>query len=159
MGPESLDRIDQGILFLLQKNARDVTTEEIGERVGVSGSTVAARINQLEERGVITGYWPRVDYAKAGFDQHLLLVGTVPPDRREDAVEAVADVPGVVQVRELATDTENVSVEVVGASQEEIERRIEALNDLGFEVVKTEVLKREFERPFDGFGNQFVSER
>ena len=158
MGPESLDRVDQGILFLLQQNARNVTTEEIGEKVGVSGSTAAARIKQLEERGIVTGYWPRVDYAEAGFDQHLLIVGTVPPDRRENSVEDVIDVPGVVHVRELATHQENVSIELVGASQKEVEQRIEALNDLGVEVVRTEVLKREFDCPFDGFGKQYVSE-
>lgn len=158
MAPENLDRIDQGILFLLQSDARNVTTEEIGERIGVAASTVASRINRLEDAGVVTGYRPEIDYAESGFDQHLLVVGTAAPDERERLAEDAVALPGVVRVAELATDEENVTVEVVGASQTEIERRLEALSDLGIRVSRTEVLKQRFERPFDTFGEQYTTD-
>lgn len=158
MAPENLDRIDQGILQLLQSDARNVTTEEIGERVGVAASTVASRIKRLEEAGVVTGYRPAIDYDESGFDQHLLVVGTAPPDERGSLAERAAEVTGVVRVSELATDEENVTVEVVGESQTEIERRLEALTDLGIGVARTEVLKRRFDRPFDSFGEQYVTD-
>lgn len=158
MAPENLDRIDRGIIFLLQSDARNVTTEEIGEQIGVAASTVASRIRRLEESGIITGYYPVVDYEKSGFDQHLIVVGTAPPGETDRVVEEILDVHGVVRVRELVTDEENVSVEVVAESQSAVERRIEALNDAGLRVVRTEVIKRDLHRSFDEFGEQYVSD-
>lgn len=158
MAPENLDRIDQGILHLLQSDARNATTEEIGERVGVAASTVASRIGRLEETGVVSGYRPAINYGEAGFGQHLLVVGTAPPDDRGRLAERAADLAGVVRVAELATDEENLTVEVVGESQTAIERRLEALTDLGIGVSRTEVLKRRFDRPFDAFGEQYVTD-
>lgn len=156
MSPENLDRTDRAILHLLQGDARNVTTAEIAEAVGVSSSTAAARIADMEETGVVTGYDPIVDYRKAGFDQHLLVVGTASPDRRGEIVEQVVEVRGVVSVRELATDAENVAIELLGESQDAVERRLEELTDLGVEILRTEVLKATHDRPFDGFGEQFV---
>lgn len=75
---EGLDDVDKGIVYLLQENARTNTTESIGETVGVSSSTVGNRSTNLEERGVITGYHPTVDYDKAGLDHHMVAIGTVP---------------------------------------------------------------------------------
>jgi len=158
MAPENLDRIDRGILFLLQSDARNVTTEEIGERVGVAASTVASRIRKLEESEVITGYYPAVDYEKSGFDQHLLVVGTAPPDETGAIVDDVFGVRGVVRVRELVTDEENVSVEVVAESQSDVERRIEELTDAGLRVSRTEVVKRDLHQSFDEFGERYVSD-
>lgn len=62
----SLDDTDKAILYLLQHDARGITTTEMGDRVGVSASTVRNRIENLEERNVLRGYHPVVDYDKAG---------------------------------------------------------------------------------------------
>lgn len=104
MNDDDLDRTDMGILYLLQRNARDTTTEEIGEKVGLAASTVANRIRKLENTGVIRDYRPTIDYRAAGFDQHVLVVGTVPSDDHEDVVERTIEVDGVVNVRELMTE-------------------------------------------------------
>lgn len=45
-----LDRTDKAILHVLQDDARNVTTEAIGERVGLAASTVANRLSALEEQ-------------------------------------------------------------------------------------------------------------
>jgi DNA-binding Lrp family transcriptional regulator len=67
-----LDEIDRGILHALQEDARHTTTEETGEAVGVSASTVRNRVEDLEASGVIRGYSPHVDYAGAGYDLNVL---------------------------------------------------------------------------------------
>lgn len=99
MDEYDLDRIDMGILYLLQRNARDTTTEEIAEKVGLAASTVATRIRKLENADVICDYRPTIDYRRAGFDQHILVIGTVPADERADVVENAMDVGGVVNAR------------------------------------------------------------
>ena len=51
----ALDKLDKGILRLLQANGRE-TYDAIGERVGLSSSAVLRRVKRLEEAGVIDRY-------------------------------------------------------------------------------------------------------
>lgn len=110
---DGVDDIDSGILQLFQRDARRNTTSMIGETVDVSSSTVGNRINKLEDRGIITGYQPTLNYEKMGFAHHLLLTGPVPlEDLKARAGEAL-NVKGVVNVRELFTNEQNISAELV----------------------------------------------
>lgn len=158
MPSDELDEVDEGILFLLQEDARNVTTKTIGKKTGVAPSTVANRIQKLEDAGVIQGYRPDIDYGRTEFDHHLIVVGTAPPDERSDLSEAALDVTGVVAVREFATADENLSMELIARSQSSVEQAIDDVADLGVAVERTEILKRDLRRPFDGFGRRFTSE-
>ena len=51
----ALDKLDKGILRLLQENGRE-TYDVIGEKVGLSSSAVLRRVKRLEEAGVIDHY-------------------------------------------------------------------------------------------------------
>ena len=51
----ALDKLDKGILRLLQENGRE-TYDAIGEKVGLSSSAVLRRVKRLEETGVIDHY-------------------------------------------------------------------------------------------------------
>ena len=51
----ALDKLDKGILRLLQDNGRE-TYDAIGEKVGLSSSAVLRRVKRLEEAGVIDRY-------------------------------------------------------------------------------------------------------
>ena len=62
-----MDTADLRILDLLQRNAR-TTQSEIAREVGLSQPAVADRIHKLEERGVLQGYFARVDAAELGVD-------------------------------------------------------------------------------------------
>lgn len=158
MLPDRLDRTDMAILHLLQKDARNATTEGIGEGVGLSSSTVAARIRALEDDGIITGYAPVINYEAAGFDHHVLIRATVPVDNRDSIVERTLGVANVIAVRELVTDEGNVLVEIVSPTQDGIEDAISALNDLEVEVLETEILKEELTQVFGTFGEEYVVE-
>lgn len=151
MPPENLDELDRKILRALADDARNVTTEEIADRVGLAPSTVAARINDLEDEGVVEGYAPTIDYERAGFDPHMILFGTADD---EFSVEDGLAVDGVTCVRRLATDEENVLVELVAASQGEIERRLDELDERGVDITRTEVLREEVTEPLGGFGTE-----
>lgn len=159
MAPEELDDIDRGILYLLQEDARGSTVTNIGERVDVSSSTVGNRIHGLEERGVITGYHPTVDYEKAGLGHHLLVVATVPFRERERVADDIMAVSGVVGLQELLTNDRNVIIELVGHDREGIERSLSELDSLGVTLDRTELVKRDRTQPYDHFGRQFTDER
>lgn len=55
-----IDELDLKILRLLQNDAR-ISFKSIAERVFVSTPTVAARIDELTERGIIKGYYTEID--------------------------------------------------------------------------------------------------
>lgn len=158
MSHDELDNVDKGILHLLQQNARSNTTADIGENIGVSSSTVGNRINKLEERDIITGYQPTIDYEKSGLSHHLLLVATVPLQEQSELVDEIIDARGIVCVRGMLTDRQNVSIELVGHTREEIEQSLTELNGIGVEIERTEIIKRERTQPFDHFGKEFTSE-
>jgi Lrp/AsnC family leucine-responsive transcriptional regulator len=65
MPKADLDGIDRKILVALQEDAH-LTTEALGERVGLSPSPCARRVRQLEAAGVIKGYVAVVDQVKVG---------------------------------------------------------------------------------------------
>lgn len=152
-----LDRDDMAILHVLQDDARNATTESIGDRVDLASSTVAARINDLEERGIITGYAPAIDYEEAGFEHRMLLVGTVQGED-DGIVDEVGDIENVIGVRQLLTDEHDLHVELVSRSQERAEEIADELNDLGVEITETSVVVEENDRAFNHLGKKYTTD-
>ena len=60
-----MDRIDRHILEALQKEGR-LSTAELAERIGLSPSPCARRLNRLEDEFYIEGYQANINRAKAG---------------------------------------------------------------------------------------------
>lgn len=158
MDSTTLDDVDKGILYMLQQDARKNTTGDIGEAVGVSSSTVSNRIKKLEEEGLITGYHPTVDYEKAGLDNHMLAIGTVDFGERDRMMDEVMDVVGVVSVRDLLTNKQNLSIELVGYDRQDLEQSLTELNAIGVDIQRTEMMKREKRKPYNHFGKEYVDE-
>ena len=147
MSEPELDEVDQEILHALQRDARNNSNAEISERVGVSPSTIGNRINRLEEEGIIKGYRPDIDYELAGFPLRVLFVCSAPITRRREFVNAVLDVQGVVNVREMMTGEHNIHVQVVVPSNDELTRIAQEIDDLGLRVNEEILMKGEYTRP------------
>lgn len=62
-----LDDLDIKILNILQRSGR-TKRNEIAEAVGLSIPSVSERLHKLEERGVIEGYYTKVNKKAFGFD-------------------------------------------------------------------------------------------
>ena len=60
-----MDEVDRRIVSLLRRNAR-MPASEIARSVGLSGASVARRIERLEADGTIRGYVAIVNDAQAG---------------------------------------------------------------------------------------------
>ncbi|MEF8808364.1 Lrp/AsnC family transcriptional regulator [Natronomonas sp.] len=152
-----LDRDDAAILHLLQSDARNITTGEISTRVGLASSTVAARINELEARGIITGYRPRIDYEKAGLDQHILLICKLAPKTDETVVEQISEVENVISVRQLLAEPARIHVELVAPTQERLEDVSNELDELGIEITNTELIEAVYGNVFNHFGEKYTT--
>ena len=155
---DSLDDVDKMILHFLQEDARNNTTTDIGEAVGVSASTVGKRIHRLEERRVIGGYNPNINYERAGLPLHLLFVCTAPVADRTELATRALDVFGVVNVRVMLSGTRNVHVETVSRELNELDETTEELDSLGLHIESSEVIREQRARPFDHFGSDELSD-
>ncbi|MFC6765785.1 Lrp/AsnC family transcriptional regulator [Natrinema soli] len=153
-----LDDTDKGILYLLQKDARRITTQEMGEQVGVSASTVRNRIERLENEGIIRGYYPDVDYDKAGLQLYVEIICSAPNPEREQLATDARGVSGVIAIREVLNGTENIQIDAVGTNSDDVARITDELSEIGLSVANTKIIKETFTQPFNHFGQQFVED-
>lgn len=95
-----LDRLDVGILRLLQQDAR-LSFRQLAERLGSTTPTVSARVKALEDLGILRGYHAEVETGMlGGHAYHLTVRG--PPAALERLARALASAPGVEEVALLA---------------------------------------------------------
>lgn len=67
-----LDKTDMDILDELSKNSR-ITMKELGEKVHLTGPATSARVEKLEDSGVIERYTIELNQVKLGFYIHAFL--------------------------------------------------------------------------------------
>lgn len=147
-----LDGVDRGILYLLQVDARNTSSQEMAEKVGVSASTVRNRLDRLEET-VIQGYHPQIDYEAANLPFRVMFIITAPPDDRNAVIDRLMDIHGVVDVREMLTGRRNIHAEVVGQTTSDIVQTTDAIHGLDFdvEIESSEIMKQRRRQPFNHF--------
>ena len=151
MADDTTDDIDEAILYALQEDARNVSSGDIADRTGTSGSTVRKRIQRLESEGVIKGYSAEVDYQRSGYPLRMLLFCTASIPERGEIVPEILAIDGVVSVQELVTGDQNLLVTAVGESDSDITPVAQELLDMGL-TVADEVLVRSHETtPFGRF--------
>jgi DNA-binding Lrp family transcriptional regulator len=97
-----IDDLDRQILRLLAKNAR-LSFREVAVKLGVSTSTVSARIRRMEESSLIRGYVPDVDPSGLGYELTAIIGVRIVRGKllevqravaRDDRVFAVYDTTG-----------------------------------------------------------------
>jgi Lrp/AsnC family transcriptional regulator, leucine-responsive regulatory protein len=90
-----VDEIDRQLLALLLEDARR-SYAELGQRVGLSGPSVHARVKKMEERGVIHGYTVALDSSALGFGlAALVAVRQLPGFHWEQLEQAFGAMPAV----------------------------------------------------------------
>ena len=85
-----------------------------------------------------------------------MVVGTVAFDEQATVVGELMTVAGVVSVRELLSNSENVSIELVQHTRAALEESLRELDQLGVEIDRVEILKRERTKPYNNFGEKFT---
>ena len=80
-----MDKIDKKLLRLLQENAR-YSLKQLSEKVYLSSPAVAARIEKLEEEGIITGY-----HITAFINLEMT------PKQKASFIPFIAEVPNVIE--------------------------------------------------------------
>lgn len=146
-----LDDVDRSILYLLQRDARNTTAQEISDTAGVSASTVRNRIDQLEADGIIQGYHPEIDYEAANLSLQMMFVVSAPPTELREYSEQIRGIQGVIDVREMLTGRRNIYVNVVGTNTSEVTRITDAIHDIGADIESSEMMRHQHVQPFNHF--------
>lgn len=95
----SLDAIDRRILASLSADS-DVTSAELGDRVGLSASAAHRRVAQLRAAGLIAGYRAILSQEARGHPTIVLVSVTLKDQRQETMALFEREVVRVPEVRE-----------------------------------------------------------
>lgn len=121
-----MDAIDRRIIRALQRDGR-MTIAALADRVGLSPTPCARRLDRLEAEGIITGYGARVDAARVGLAVSIFV--SVELDRQDrDAIDAFERaIRGCDEVMEcyLMTGSRDVLLRVVAADLAAFDRFLE----------------------------------
>lgn len=124
---EGLDTLDQKIVRLLIENAR-ASYSEIGEKVGISRVAVKARIQALEQRGVIEEYTTIINPQRISGAVSCYFEIEMQPEALPTVSKLLKSNETVTQVYRV-TGKDKLHVHAVCASNEEMETLIREVID------------------------------
>ena len=124
---DGLDESDQKIVRLLIENAR-VSYSDLGEKIGLSRVAVKARIQALEQRGIIEEYTTIINPQKiSGAVSCYFEIETV-PDTLARVTELLNQNETITQIYRV-TGKNKLHVHAVAASGEEMEQLLQNVID------------------------------
>jgi DNA-binding Lrp family transcriptional regulator len=92
-----MDDTDVRILKRLLKDAR-MSYRRVAEEIGVSPPTVLARVEKLENEGIIKSYSAMLDHEKLGYDLTVIIDITATKGKIVDLEKQIAKFPNVCAV-------------------------------------------------------------
>jgi DNA-binding Lrp family transcriptional regulator len=124
--PGQVDHLDVALIELLTAEPR-VGVLEASRRLRVARGTVQARLERLQERGVITGYGPEVDPAALGYEVTAFITLEIRQAGGHDPVaERLAAIPEVLEVHTI-TGAGDMLCRVVARSNADLQRVLDAI--------------------------------
>ena len=124
--PGRVDQLDAALIELLAAEPR-VGVLEASRRLRVARGTVQARLERLQERGVIIGYGPEVDPAALGYEVTAFVTLEIRQAGGHDPVaERLAAIPEVLEVHTI-TGAGDLLCRVVARSNADLQRVIDAI--------------------------------
>ncbi|MGX7681170.1 Lrp/AsnC family transcriptional regulator [Jatrophihabitans sp. DSM 45814] len=115
-----LDALDVAILSTL-KSAPRAGYLELSRMLQVSRATVQARLERLEQDGVVTGYGPDIDLARAGYPVLAFATLEIAQGRLDEVTAAMAAIPSVVEAY-ATTGPGDVHCRLAAESHEDLQR-------------------------------------
>lgn len=124
-----LDDLDVALISALRRQPR-AGMLELARQVKVTRATAQARLQRLEEAGVITGYGPDVDLVRAGYPVHAFVTLEITQGALEDVRAELDAVPGVLEAY-ATTGSGDVLCRIAARSHEELQDTLLDLNRSG----------------------------
>jgi len=103
------ENLDEKLVNQLLGDGR-ASLRSLAEDLDVSVTTVSNRLSDLEDRGVIEGYTPTVDYDELGYDVTAILQLKVEGDALVEVTERLAEHRQMTSVYETTGDHDIVAI-------------------------------------------------
>ena len=100
-----LDDISAKVLDEYLRDSRQ-SIREVARKVGVSSGTVASRLKEMEEAGIIRRYSAILDYEKLGFELTAITEITVSDGKMLEVGEAIAKLSQATGVYNITGDSD-----------------------------------------------------
>ena len=123
-----LDELDQKIIQLLVKNAR-MSYSDIGEKIGISRVAVKARIQALENKGIIEEYTTIINPQKINGAVSYYFEIETKPDYFKEVTDILNKSSIVTQIYRV-TGRDKLHVHAVASSNEEMEHFLQDVIDI-----------------------------
>ena len=124
---DGLDALDQKIVQLLIENAR-ISYSDIGEKIGISRVAVKARIQTLEQKGIIEEYTTVINPQKISGAVSCYFEIETAPDCLAQVTQILDRHDTVTQIYRV-TGRDKLHVHAVAASAEEMETVLHTVID------------------------------
>jgi DNA-binding Lrp family transcriptional regulator len=134
----TLDALDLALLRILDEDAR-IGPLQLSRQTGVARATVSARLQRLEEAGVIAAYQPRIDVAAAGFGVQAFVTLEIAQGAIEAVRRDLEAIPGVLEAHST-TGSGDVLCRIAASSHEALQDTLVQLNRLSTVARSTSVV-------------------
>jgi DNA-binding Lrp family transcriptional regulator len=122
----ALDALDVALLSALRDHPR-AGALELSRITGVARATVSARVQRLEDSGVVTGYGPDIDVTAAGFGVQAFVTLEIAQGAIEDVQRDLENIPGLLEAH-ATTGSGDVLCRVAARSHEALQQVLVDLN-------------------------------
>jgi DNA-binding Lrp family transcriptional regulator len=144
MGPGGIDSLDARLLRALAETPR-AGVMELARKLEVARGTVQARLEKLQQRGVVRGFAPDVDLRQIGYDVLAFVTLEIAQGRLTDVVEHLASIPEVLEVH-ATTGPGDLHARVVARTNEHLQHvigavlKVQGINRTTTQIALTEQL-------------------
>lgn len=121
--PREIDDLDARLIGLLARHPR-LGVLETARRLGVARGTAQARLDRLQQRGVITGFGPDIDVAALGYGVLAFATLEIAQGRGHHVEEHLAQIPEVLEVHTI-TGPGDLHVRLAARSNEHLQQVID----------------------------------
>ena len=101
MVTSTIDALDGRLLQALADTPR-AGVLELARQLGVARGTVQARLDKLQDRGVITGFGPSVGMPALGYEVEAFTTIDIAQGRLGDVVDHLRDIPEVLEAHSIS---------------------------------------------------------
>ncbi|MEQ6903352.1 Lrp/AsnC ligand binding domain-containing protein [Nocardioides sp. YIM 152588] len=133
-----LDQLDLALLTALRDRPR-AGPLELSRQLSVARATVQARIQRLEDAGVITGYGPDVDLEAAGHPLSAFVTLEIAQGALDEVASELEAIPTILEAY-VTTGTADVVCRVAASDHADLQDTLLELNRSGSVVRSTSVV-------------------
>jgi DNA-binding Lrp family transcriptional regulator len=100
MMPTGIDELDARLIRALCETPR-AGVMELARQLGVARGTVQARLDKLQQRGIISGFDPDLDIRKMGYEVLAFVSLEIAQGRLSDVCTHLREIPEVLEIHSI----------------------------------------------------------